>query len=340
MKNFKGGLLLAIMLLGYAPIAFAQPDFGAILKGTKEDVNYLAEGYLSPFLRATANGVNQGWYNTAKPHKIAGFDLTFSTALVGIPSSDKLFTVDNNQLSQVTLIDANGQAVPDNGSASVPTIFGPGTPSTYKFDVDDSEFEGAPGNGEDFDQFLKSRVPVPILNLGIGLPKGTELKIRYTPEIKLGDQGEFQLIGFGLMHNIKQYIPGIKNLPFDLSGFVGYTKMTLRAELDEPGQTGEFSITGTTIQGIISKKLSILTVYGAAGYNIGKGTIDVKGSFDTDGDGTAANNLENPVALSVSSSGPRVSAGMRLKLLIFTFHADYTLQKYSTLTAGVGLSIR
>jgi hypothetical protein len=31
---------------------------------------------------------------------------------------------------------------------------------------------------------------------------------------------------------------------------------------------------------------------------------------------------------------------LRLKLLVLTIHADYTLQKYSTLTMGLGLSIR
>ncbi|MFZ6000938.1 MAG: DUF6588 family protein [Bacteroidota bacterium] len=36
----------------------------------------------------------------------------------------------------------------------------------------------------------------------------------------------------------------------------------------------------------------------------------------------------------------RASAGLRLKLAVFTFHGDYTLQKYSTITAGFGISVR
>ena len=35
-----------------------------------------------------------------------------------------------------------------------------------------------------------------------------------------------------------------------------------------------------------------------------------------------------------------MTAGMRLKLAIFTLHADYTVQKYDVLTVGFGFSVR
>jgi hypothetical protein len=35
-----------------------------------------------------------------------------------------------------------------------------------------------------------------------------------------------------------------------------------------------------------------------------------------------------------------MTAGFRLKLAILTLHTDYTLQKYSCLTVGLGFAVR
>ena len=49
---------------------------------------------------------------------------------------------------------------------------------------------------------------------------------------------------------------------------------------------------------------------------------------------------EDPIDLDFKSSSPRATIGMMVKLLFLTLHADYTIQKYNVLTAGVGVSIR
>ena len=178
------------------------------------------------------------------------------------------------------------------------------------------------------------------MNLGIGLPKGIDLKIRYIPNVGLSDEMEIGLFGVGIMHDIKQYIPGVKKLPFDLAAFVGYTKFKTKVTLDfAQNQSSEFDVSATTIQALISKKLAVLTVYGGVGYDISKGKLAVKGSYDIDGSGTGAP-IVNPIDISVSSNSPRVTAGMRLKLGPITFHGEYTLQKYSAITAGFGISVR
>ncbi|MEL7003540.1 MAG: DUF6588 family protein, partial [Bacteroidota bacterium] len=51
-------------------------------------------------------------------------------------------------------------------------------------------------------------------------------------------------------------------------------------------------------------------------------------------------NYSDPVNIEVSAGGPRITAGMRLKLAIFTLHADYTLQEYNTLSVGFGFNFR
>ena len=335
--NSKRLILTVFFAVFSFAVLRAQDDFDQLVKGSLEDANYLLKGYASPVLKAFGTGLNQGWYNTAKPHKIGGVDLTVIVSAVYIPSSDLLYKVDNTQLKSIALV------TPANGN--VPTIFGPEvTPATpapvYRNRTTNSTFSG-PGGIDPKGAYGINALPVPMAQLGIGLPKGFDLKVRYVPTLNLGDQGKFNMFGIGVMHDVKQYIPGIKNLPFDLSGFVGYTKMKLDVALDntKPDQHAIFESSATTIQGVISKKIAVLTVYGGLGYNIAKTGLAINGTYTPDSSVPAAT-IKNPVNFDVSSSGPRATAGMRLKLAVITFHADYTLQKYKTLTVGFGISVR
>lgn len=342
MKKFR--LLLLMIVVGPAA-AFAQSGIDDLMKGSVSDAKYLAEGYISPMMKTIGYGLNQGWYNTAKPHKTLGVDLTFSVNPVFVPSSDQYFKVDNTKLQNIYLSnDVDGKVVTATGSGNIPTVFGPKKPTTYtnKAPLPVGTVGGPQGIGLNI-------MPVPTLNLGIGLPKGFDLKFRYVPKIDLakasGDNiaGTFSLIGAGVMHDFKQYIPGIKALPFDLSAFVGYTKMNFDIIYDSktPSQHSEMSSSATTIQAIISKKLAVLTAYGAVGYNMATTKLAVKGNYDLNGNGSSSDPGEkDPVNLSVDSTGPRLTAGIRLKLGPLTLHGDYTLQKFNAVSAGIGISVR
>lgn len=350
-KIYKLLLCVCLGVCSLIPASSQDFNFEDILNKSKADGNYIFNGYFSPVLRAAGSGINQGWYNTAKPHKIAGLDITMSVAMVSIPGSDKNYTINNDDLDVIKLErDGNGNPVPFNGSGIVPTIFGSDTAPGYDFDdpttpgdqtdvLESDDFDGPAGVG--IADLPMKRFPFPVANIGIGLPKGTELKIRWTPDIDLGDGGKFKLFGIGVMHDIKQHIPGIKMLPFDLSGMIAFSKMDISANLNDAGtQTGDLSIKGTTVQAMISKKLSVITPYAAIGWGTSTATLKAKGHYDFDEDGVVDPGETDPFSSEGKTSGPRITTGLRLKLLIFTFHADYTVQKYSTFTAGFGLSVR
>jgi hypothetical protein len=334
----KKNRLLILLLLTMPLGVFAQGDLDKLFEGSVADAKYLSEGYISPMMKAVGYGMNQGWYNTAKPHKFPGFDLTLSVNPVFIPSADKIFNVDNSKMSNVYLsTDMDAKNPGPTGKGNIPTIFGADKTTTYssKTAVPGS-FSGPTGTGLNF-------LPVPTLNLGIGLPKGFDLKFRFVPKIDLGKAtnneitGNFGLFGVGVMHDFKQYIPGIKALPFDLSAFVGYTKMTLSAGVDnsDPNKKAEFSCSATTIQAIISKKIAVLTGYAGFGYNMATTKLAVKGTYDFNG--TA---VKDPFNLTVDSNGPRATFGMRLKLGPIAFHGDYTFQKYKSASVGFGINVR
>lgn len=325
--------LIVFALIGLSALTTrAQGDLDDLLKGSQADANYLAQGYLEPVLNAIGSGLNQGWYNTAANHKKFGFDLTLSISSIQFPSTDRLYFVDNNRLSSIRL---------QSGSGDVPTFVGPNAPPTYEY-LDGSgnptgaTFQGPPGVDLENEVPLGG-MPVPTLNLGIGIPWNTDVKLRYGTLSQA--EAKINLFGFAIQHDIKQHIPGLKELPFDLSALFGYTSFTSELQFDptgNPNQKGTADFSATTIQAIIGKKFSVLTLYGAVGYNFSSGDFKAVGTYDT---GTGST-MTDPVTITSSVNGPRATAGLRLKLAVFTFHGDYTFQRYNTFTFGFGISVR
>jgi hypothetical protein len=333
-------ILVYLSISLFFTTSFAQSDIDQLIKGSSADANYLVKGYVTPALNTIGFGLNQGWYNTAKAHKLIGFDLTITVSGISIPTSDLTYRVENSQLSNLAVT-----PYPATTGIDAPTIFGSETAPVYQPLVNKtpsgSTINGAPGL--DLKKSGFGFIPIPMVQLGIGLPKGTDLKLRFFPSTKLGSggsSGSVSMFGIGVMHDIKQYIPGIKKLPFDLSAFVGYTTLKFDVGLDssKPDQKANFTTSATTVQGLISKKFSVITFYGGLGYNFVSSDLNVKGTYTLDS--TLGTTIKDPISISDSQSGPRISAGLRLKLAIFTFHGDYTLQKYNSFTVGFGFAVR
>lgn len=340
MKKFTTKLMVsgAILFFGFNQVN-AQDDLDQLLDAGIEDATVLIEGYVDPFMKGFGTGLSNGWYNTAKAHKSLGFDLTVTANIAYVPDKDMFYNVNKLNLQTVELDDA---AYPDG---NIPTMFGPDSETPTFREINTGQtFEGPSGLGIK-DEIGFNGIPVPMAQLGIGIVKNTDLKIRWTPEIDIDENGKFKLLGFGVMHDVKQHIPGLKNLPFDLSAFVGFTKMSSSVDFTNGDptldQTGEFEVRTLTVQGLISKKFSVLTFYGGLGFNRVRSDLAVKGEYDINEDGDYNDENEvNPLALEFKAGGPRMTLGMRLKLAILTLHADYTLQEYKTLTVGVGFSVR
>lgn len=344
-KRIFLSLLFLTLVVGHT--VHAQDDFDRLLEAGVEDANTLLDGYVSPALKGFGTGLGNGWYNTAATHKSGGFDLTVTVNAAFVPDDDLFYSpvLQNGGLT--------------GGATQAPTIFGPedNLPDysyryTQEVDGQPQTFEGtfqAPEGLDLEDQIGSNLVPVPMAQLSVGIIKNTDIKIRWTPEIDLGDDGTFKLIGFGIMHDIKQHIPGIKLLPFDLALFAGYTSVSSEVQF-EAGDSGSgvstdnglgiFDVNTLTIQALISKKFSVLTLYGGLGFNSVNSEIALEGDYVVLDDNNNRATYSDPISVDVSAGGPRITAGFRLKLAIFTLHADYTIQEYNTLTAGFGFSFR
>jgi hypothetical protein len=335
-----------IALMAFACIissqVHAQEDIDKFLEESVTDAEKLIGAYISPFMKSLSSGLNQGWYNTAKPHKVAGFDLTITVNAMKIPNNELFFDVSKLNLTEIELDPTSPDYTAEGANA--PTIFGPEREPVFRLkDAPSETFTGPPGL--DLKKYTNNNMPVPIAHFAFGLPKGTEIKFRFVPKIDIGDQSEFNLFGIGVLHDVKQWIPGVKSLPFDLSAFAGYTKMKLVGRIEDDAfrqnARGVLDVSGATVQGLISKKMSVLTVYGGLGYNIAKSKLAMLGSYDVNQDGDFSDVKEkDPINLDFAASGPRLTAGFRLKLAVLTLHADYTIQKYKCLTAGIGINVR
>ncbi|MGB3466850.1 MAG: DUF6588 family protein, partial [Cyclobacteriaceae bacterium] len=313
--------LLIVFIFIFGSYASNAQDFDIFLEAGADDANQLLENYFSPVFKGFGYGLNGGWVNTAKPHKTLGIDLTVTANLARVPDADLLFNFANSDYSNVRLQSGT--------NADLPTFFGPTTDPddlpVLVFNPDtENEVRFTPPQGLDIEEnYRLNAVPVPMAQIGIGIVKNTDLKIRWTPEVDLDGEGTFKLIGFGIMHDIKQWIPGLKLVPIDLSAFVGYTSMSTEVFLnDDPRneQKGVFDVNGLVIQGMVSKKFSILTVYGGLGFNSATTNFQILGDFDTEG----VDLPTDPIDFKFNTTSPRATVGLRLKLAVLTIHADYT----------------
>jgi hypothetical protein len=185
-----------------------------------------------------------------------------------------------------------------------------------------------------------------VLQLGIGTIKNTDLKFRFVPETSFGNS-KISMIGVGIMHDIKQHIPGIKALPFDLSILVAYNNFKGTTNLensdpsdptpDSPDGEGIYKFNSIVSQLIISKKISVLTVYGGAGYTTVKTDARINGTY-TIAATPVQFNVTDPVSINFKNKSAFFLAGIRLKFGPFFLNGNYTLQKYNALSVGFGFS--
>ncbi|MEC9209090.1 MAG: DUF6588 family protein [Bacteroidota bacterium] len=286
----------------------------------------LIEAYFTPMAESFGAGLNNGWYNTAKPHSLGGFDVTFTVNTVIIPKLAETFNIingtPNNEFNNVFT----------SNDASASTIFGSKekTKMTYKNSETgiETSFE-MPGG-------LKTpAIPLPMIQAGIGLIKNTAIDVRYMPMLNVGNNINVNLFGVGLKHDLLQWIPAIGDaIPMSLSLQGGYT--SLNTKLKVIGQEVSLETKATTINLVASKKLLMITGYAGIGYNSAATTFAADANFNLDGI-----NFNETLEIGFESNKDlRTNIGLRLNMTIVTIQADYTFAEYPTATLGIGVSLR
>ncbi|MDG1824429.1 MAG: hypothetical protein P8H45_06030 [Flavobacteriaceae bacterium] len=345
MKN----LIVSILALSLSFTSINAQLFDGIeniLLTSTEDARILAEGYTAPLGKTLTYALNSGWATSAKTHKKLGFGLTIGAAAPFVPDADQVFTPTG----------LTSLSVP---SGSLPTVFGEGENQTMNFTLVSDDI---PGLGEQQytgeltfpgglkDELPLGTIPAPIVQASVGVVFDTDLLVRFIPTMKM--QGStFSLTGFGLKHNIMQYFGPLDKLPLNVSVLAAISKASFEYDLSESSFGGDsanrkmtFEADTFTLQALASIDLPIISAFAGLGYNSGDSQFDVSGDYSIDyeveGLPAISRILEDPISIASEASGVMGIVGARLNLLFLKIFANYTIQEYNILTAGISFNFR
>lgn len=359
----KGRIIAAILFTSVCTCIQAQPLTMDFVYGGIEDAELILREYLKPYAHVLGSDLNAGWYNSARPHQLGGLDVTATVSWAKAPASLRSF--DMNQL------ELNGR-VDETSTHLAPTIAGTAdvrpelsysesvelTPGTVT-DVEYARYTTPNGTGIDF-------FPLPMVQLTVGIPFGTDISVRFVPQVGYRDYGEIGVWGVGGRHSVSQWIPLLKELELlDITLQGGYTKVTSVVNVVvEPQANVDIDaypaynwddqfviqkVDGWTMNLVTSQTLSVITLYQGIGYASSLVKVMLQGHYPvhsvyTDGENlglTTYEVLEDPVDMRFRNfNNLRLNVGARLKLGVFTMHYDFTHTLYSTHSVGMGISFK
>ncbi|TYP97926.1 hypothetical protein C7447_10392 [Tenacibaculum adriaticum] len=344
----KNNLLLFLFSVVLAINLNAQNGPEGILFASTQDANRLTQAYMNPAMKGLIYGMNNGWYHTAKVHKKFGFDFSINLNASLIPSKDEMFS-----LSNLTSVNQNTTG----GSITSATIAGSendGALATVNFDEDingvtynySGTFEMPGGIKEDLPL---NAVPTPVIQASMGLPFKSDIILRYVPKVG-SDDVKGGLFGIGLKKEITDWFGPLGKTPLHVSLLATYTTMGVDYTIvdENPNdnfdiQDGfvDFNLNAYTVQAIASLNFPIINLYGGLGYTGGNSSLKMLGTYTVDYNlSVSQRELVDPLNLDFDASGFRTTLGARLSLGFFKIFADYTLQEYNSVNAGIAFSFR
>jgi len=360
MKNLLTLTLSLIIVMGLQSGVYSQLSDVSFLKGGSADAQALFQEYLTPYANIFGADLNAGWYNSGKVHKLGGFDLTITVNTAWAPPSARTFDVSALDLLAVDLpAGTTSPTIAGKRDASAPTLeyFPELGANSLKFDL-----PGGTG---------VNMLPLPMAQLSIGLPFGTDVSVRYLPTLPLGEAGNIGLWGVGGRHSIIQHIPALKRLPIlDITAQGGYTRLTTSSNIDYgPSDVGatyvnvtdvnqfadqklEMVASAWTANLIVSETLPVISFYQAIGYSSSTVDLGLNGNYAFPRVATSGAHagevvvedgdiVKDPLQFEMNNNKDlRLNAGFRIKLGVLTIHFDYTKANYSVFTGGIGISFR
>jgi hypothetical protein len=338
----KKYILILIGVFTFSMNANAQTPDGleGILQASVSDANKLTQAYVNPAMKGLIYGMNSGWYHTAKVHKVLGFDITIGLNASIVPSKDEMFNFADLGLTSIT-------------STSSPTGATVAGPNNLKPTLTVSDtFNGVPiaatftMPGGVKDDLPLNAVPTPAVQFNLGLPAKFEAMIRLVPKVG-SDDVKGNLLGLGLKKEITSWFGPMEKTPLHVSLLAAYTSMNVDYNLQNDSsvngsnQSAEFELSSFTVQAIASLNFPIINFYGGFGYSGGNSTFKMLGQYDLEYNGGAVTRtVTDPINQDFDASGFRTTAGVRLSLGFLKIFADYTLQEYNTISAGIAISLR
>jgi len=309
----------------------------------KNDSEKLLEAYLSPAMKGLIFDMNSGWHHTAKVHKKFGFDITIGASASFVPSKDEVFNLMDLNLSNNTSFNQNTSATVLGGSSTTTITY----TSTVQGQTAETTFALPEGIKDDLPA---NAVPLPIIQVGVGLPWDLETNIRYVPTINQDDI-KLKFFGLGFKKEITKWFGPLDKLPLHVSLLAAYTGLSVDyniqndSDLSGFNQRAEFKMKAFNFEALASLNFPFINIFGAVGYNAGNSKLGLLGSYDLDYTLSGTNTIvsetvTDPLSLKYNAKGFKTTLGTRISLGFFKIFGSYTLQKYNVANVGLAFSFR
>ncbi len=185
-------LITALAVFFFSKDIFAQESD---LNKLTNDLLIIADNFASPAAEGAAFQSSSGWFTSA--HELGKWKVDFSVQgnALFVPSSKKQKLISNKDFSLLQLSSGS--------NALLPTAYGTTTDVNYTGEVN---FAGntIPVDFKAIDGINKGALIHPFVQLAVGLPYGTDVAVRYLPQMTIDDV-QFGTFGAGLKHNLTQY---------------------------------------------------------------------------------------------------------------------------------------
>ncbi len=325
-------LITIFFLILFTNFLFAQKDIVNYFR-VPELYKPMMVKYMEPMAKMTNGNLNAGWYHSANPHRFLGFDLSLSMSVSNVPSTQRGFYMTSiPEFEQYYTVNSESSLVAPNVAGTTEDLL-------IIKSIADGRQVTVP-DGSDL-----QKVSLPFISLGVGLPYHTEIRLRYMPKMDYSNLGKLSQYGISIKHSIKEYLPGLNDIPaFSLSVMGGVSMQKNDIALDYPSanvntQILEGRALGYTGRLLFGLDVRVFSAYAGVGY----GSSSIEYAFRGDyfiGDVNGAIEESNPVTLTYDYSQMDVDLGVNAKIGFVDLFAEYSPGEYSTFTFGIGYCLR
>ncbi len=368
-KSTALGALLLILGLGLQPLAAQDGGNKGIAQKMQTMLEENATAYISPLVTGFGEAMNSGWFHSAKPHKLLGFDLGLRAMAVGIADENMIFDFAVPDFETSITIQQNSYDITLSGEdlypdREVPTVFGAdengeidpaGTSQIVSLFEQQLLNQGVSQQSinestvQNQLQTAASAVPSLVTPPGLGIdylpmivpqaavglsipmtPIKMEVAARYLPEYEISeDIGMINFMGIGGKLALDPFLP----IPFVNIAVGAYAQKLEIGDLLESNHMLYSLQLGKDLNLILLK----LGVFGGVGLE--KSNMKFSYTYEPD-------NMDDPLYGSEvnfeleGENSFRYTVGARVQLAIFNVSAAYTHSVDDIFTVGAGISIR
>ena len=210
MKKF----LLTFLLLGNLCFSQGNVNPAAILYFPDffKDAVFFSDKFITPATDAAVYQAASGWIYSAKKNKLWSTSIGIHSNAFFVPNADREFTLNNSDFSFLKIMNSTSATVPtalgNDDFVRIIDVYGVINPA--------QPIKTPKGVNQEY-------IFYPHLSASICIGNGTEILAKFAPKTVI-KQGEYQVYGLGLKHNLSHYISVLDKNNINLATTLSYSE--------------------------------------------------------------------------------------------------------------------